>query len=360
MHFAIFGLSITSSWGNGHAALWRGLCRALNERGHTIHFFEKDVPYYAQARDPVELDDGEVVLYADWRSVASKARRVLADADVGIITSYYPDVVQAAALLSDSRAMSVFYDLDSPITLTRLRAGQPVEYVLPDGLARFDLVLSYAGGRALELLQSELGAKRVSALCGWADPQLHFPQPPRSEFRGDLSYLGTYSADRQATLEELLIEPARELPGKTFVLGGAQYPDSFPWSKNIHFVRHLPPCDHGAFYCSSPLTLNVTRRAMAEVGHCPSGRLFEAALCGVPVLSDYWPGLEEFFVPGQEILVARTREDTIEALEMPAEELSRIGRAAYERTLADHTASVRAQQLEQALEAATCSVAQNC
>jgi spore maturation protein CgeB len=360
MHFAIFGLSITSSWGNGHAALWRGLCRALNEQGHTISFFERDVPYYAQARDRVELARGEVILYSDWGSVAGIARQKLGEADVGMITSYCPDVAGAAELLADSQAISVFYDLDSPVTLARLSAGLNVEYLPPNGLSTFDLVLSYAGGRALDLLQRQLGAKRVSALCGWADPEQHSPQHPRPEFAGDLSYLGTYSEDRQAALQELLIEPARCLPSKKFILGGAQYPDSFPWSKNIHFVRHLPPCEHASFYCSSPLTLNVTRSAMAEIGHCPSGRLFEAAACGVPVLSDYWPGLEEFFVPGEEILVARSREDTLRVLEMSPEDLIRVGRAAYERTLAQHTASARAAQLEQELEALKYSVVQHC
>lgn len=352
MKLVIFGLSITSSWGNGHAALWRGLCRALNERGHTVDFFERDVPYYAQARDPVELTRGRIHLYPDWQSAAATARAALADADVGIVTSYCPDAVNATELVKSSNVMPVFYDLDSPVTLAQLDSGAPVDYLPPGGLGPFDLVLSYAGGRTLDRLRSELGARRVAALCGWVDPQQHFAQSPRAEFQGDLSYLGTYSQDRQAVLQELLLDAAASMPNRKFVLAGAMYPESFPWLNNVYFVRHLPPSEHGAFYSSSRLTLNVTRPAMVQLGHCPSGRLFEAAACGVPVLSDYWEGIEEFFVPGEEILIARNRQDTIAALELDSAVLARIGQAAYERTLADHTAAARARQLEDALESA--------
>lgn len=350
MKLVVFGLSISSSWGNGHATLWRGLCRALAEKGHRVIFFERDVPYYAQARDFVDLGRGRVHLYADWNSVSSVARRELEDADVGMVTSYCPDATPATDLVCSSNSLSVFYDLDSPVTLSLIRSGQTVDYLPEAGLSHFDLVLSYAAGPALELLQSELGARRVAPLCGWVDPHTHSPQPPRSEFRGELSYLGTYTEDRQAALLELLLEPARALPDKRFVLAGAKYPDSFPWSSNLFFVRHLPPGDHGSFFCSSPLTLNVTRRAMAELGYCPSGRLFEAAACGVPVLTDYWEGLEDFYVPGKEILVAHSRAETIEALRMDPISLARIGRAAYERTMECHTASVRAGQFEQSIE----------
>lgn len=353
MKLVIFGLTVSSSWGNGHATIWRGLIRALAARGHRVVFFERDVPYYAAHRDLRELPGGRLVLYPDWRSAAPTAARELGDADVALLTSYCPDAGAAAALVLGSRArVRAFYDMDAPVTLAALRAGQPVPYLPPDGLAEFDLVLSFAGGPALEELRRRLGVRRVAPLYGGVDPSVHAPAPPAPRYRADLSYLGTYAADRQAALEQLFVEPARRLADRTFLIGGSLYPPDFPWTANIRFVHHVPPPEHPAFYCSSAFTLNVTRRAMAEMGYCPSGRLFEAAACGVPILTDEWPGLEEFFRPGAEIVVARGTEDAVSALGMTEEERTRIARLARERTLAEHTAERRARELEAALEAA--------
>lgn len=350
MKLVIFGLTVSSSWGNGHATLWRGLCRALGRRGHQVVFFEHDVPYYATHRDLTGLAGGELILYSDWAEVLPKARQHLAGADVGMVTSYCPDGLAAADLVLDSRARwHVFYDLDTPVTLNHLRAGKPVDYIGPRGLRDFDLVLSYTGGAALEELKSQLGARQVAPLYGSVDPEVHRPVPAVEAYRGALSYLGTYAADRQAALEKLFIEPARRLPQQKFVIGGAQYPEAFPWTSNIFFTRHVAPGEHPGFYCSSRLTLNVTRAAMAQMGYCPSGRLFEATACGTPILTDWWEGLDEFFVPGMEILVAQTTGEVVEALGLPAAELARIARAARERTLAEHTAERRAIELEERL-----------
>ena len=351
MKLVIFGLTVSSSWGNGHATLWRGLCRALARRGHEVVFFERDVPYYAAHRDLTELPGGSLVLYAEWPDVLPRARRHLAEADVGMVTSYCPDGIAASQLiLSSDVRLRVFYDLDTPVTLNGLRGGKPVSYIGPNGLGDFDLVLSYTGGAALARLKTELGARRVAPLYGSVDPEIHRPVPPVQTYRANLSYLGTYAADRQSELEKLFIQPAREMPERKFLIGGAQYPEAFPWTENISFVRHVPPPEHAAFYCSSRLTLNVTRGVMAEMGYCPSGRLFEAAACGVPMLSDCWAGLENFFMPGREILVARTTQAVRLALEQSPEELSRIGRAGRERALGAHTATHRAQELETLLE----------
>lgn len=354
MKIVIFGLTVSSSWGNGHATLWRGLIGALGRRGHRTVFFERDVPYYAgEHRDLRELPGGELVLYGDWDDALPAARRHLADADVGMVTSYCPDGHAAADLvLSSSAGARVFYDLDTPVTLDRLRAGEPVPYLPPAGLGDFDLVLSYTGGRALEELRSGLGARRVAPLYGHVDPSVHRPARPAETFRSDLSYLGTYTPDRQEGVEALLVEPARRLPGRRFMIAGAQYPEGFPWAPNIYFVRHLPPGQHPEFYCSGRLTLNVTRRAMAEFGHCPSGRLFEAAACGTPVLSDWWEGLGAFFEPGREVLIARDAGDAVAAVELGDDELARVGRAARERTLEEHTSDRRAVEFEAAVEAA--------
>lgn len=351
MKLVIFGLSVSSSWGNGHATLWRGLCRSLIARGHEIHFFERDVPYYANHRDLNQLPGGHLHLYPDWSSIVSGARRHLSDADVSMVTSYCPDALAATELAFDSPVpLRTFYDLDTPVTLDRLDAGQKVDYIGPRGLFDFDLVLSYTGGEALTELQTRLGARAAVPLYGHVDPTVHRPAEPIERFRADLSYLGTYAEDRQQALLQLFIEPARRTPQRRFCLAGALYPQEFPWTDNIFFVRHLPPAEHPQFYCSSRLTLNITRRAMAEMGYCPSGRLFEAAACGAPILSDAWAGLEQFFRPGSEILVAHTTEDALSALELSDRELKAIARAARERTLAEHTADVRAQELETILQ----------
>jgi spore maturation protein CgeB len=353
MKLVVFGLSVSSSWGNGHATLWRGLIKALGAQGHRVLFYERDLPFYAEHRDLQQLEGGELHLYPSWETVRPSALADIRDADVAMVTSYCPDGIAATELLcSSARGLRAFYDLDTPVTLDRIRNGHPVPYLGPDGLTGYDLVLSYTGGAALTALQDHLGARRVVPLYGSVDPEVHYPVPPMERFRADLSYLGTYAEDRQQALLQLFITPARQLPDRRFLIGGAQYPQQFPWSDNIFFVRHLPPSEHSAFYSSSRLTLNVTRAPMALLGYCPSGRLFEAAACGVPVLSDAWEGLDQFFEVGTEILIANDTADVITALGISDAELARIARAARERVLADHTAARRATELVAALESA--------
>lgn len=354
MKLVVFGLTISSSWGNGHATLWRGLCKALARRHCRIVFFERDVPYYAGARDCDEIPGGgRLVLYPDWDSVAATARDELRDAGVAIVTSYCPDGIAAThAVLASDCVLKVFYDLDTPITLAALSSGGSLAYIGPQGLRGFDLVLSYTGGAALNELRTRLGAKMTVPLYGHVDPELHRPTAPLAHYRSDLSYLGTYSADRQAALEMLLLQPARRCAQRRFLIGGAQYPQDFPWCSNLYFVRHLPPAEHPAFFSSSRLTLNLTRATMARMGWCPSGRLFEATACGAPVLSDQWEGLESFFTPGSEILVAGKAHEAVAAIELTDAELSRVARAGRERTLSEHTSEKRADELLAALDAA--------
>jgi spore maturation protein CgeB len=263
----IFGLTISSSWGNGHATLWRGLVRALVARGHSVTFFEQDAPYYADNRDLHEISGGTLLLYRDWGEIRPRAQAEVADADVAMVTSYCPDGLAATELVLDApRASRVFYDLDTPVTLSRIGRGEATGYVGTAGLSDFDLVLSYTGGRALDELATRLGARRVAPLYGHVDPAVHRPTVPVERFRADLSYLGTYAADRQAALLALFVEPARRRPERRFLIGGAQYPADFPWTPNIYFVRHLPPPAHPAFFSSGRLTLNVTREPWRQWG----------------------------------------------------------------------------------------------
>lgn len=353
MKIVIAGLTISSSWGNGHATLWRGLCRALARRGHRIVFFEKDVDYYARHRDMVELAGVDLVLYKDFQTIRSRLAEEFGAADAAILTSYCPDAISVSEVLLSSKAkIKCFYDLDTGVTLDTLESGRRPAYVSKRGFADFDLVLSFVGGTALADLRNKLGARRVVPLYGSVDPDVHFPVAGSAGRRFDLSYLGTYASDRQQQLTQLFLRPAERLPERAFILGGSMYPQDLAWRPNIFYQEHVAPPKHAQFYCSSRLTLNITRAGMARRGYCPSGRLFEAAACGVPLLSDCWEGLDQFFKPGQEIVIAQSADEAAAALELSDAELERISREARERTLAFHTADARAAELEHIFESA--------
>jgi len=346
MKLVVFGLSVSSAWGNGHATLWRGLIHALAAQGHSVTFYEHDTPYYAAHRDCFGLPNGELVLYPDFDAIRESALHTLQQADVGMVTSYCPDALAASDLiLASAVPIRAFYDLDTPITLDKLARAEDVPYVGPRGLRDFDIVLSYTGGLALHELQRVLGARKVAALYGSVDPHLHAPAPPVARYRADLSYLGTYAAERQAALERLFLAPARSRPDLSFAIGGSQYPNDFAWAPNIKYLWHVPPYEHAAFFCSSRLNLNVTRAPMAAMGFCPSGRLFEAAACGAALITDAWPGLSQFYEPGDELLVAHDTQEVLDALTLSDAELTAMSRRARERTLAQHTVEIRARQL---------------
>lgn len=351
MKFVVFGLTVSSSWGNRHATMWRGLSRALAQRGHKIVFFERDAPNFADHRDLPEWTDGELRLYSEFDKIRYLAGRHLADADVAIVTSRCPDALAATEIVLESSVpQRVFYDLDTPATLDRVTDRREERYIGARGLADFDLVLSCTGGRAIEELQQRLGARRVATLYASVDPDAHRRVPADERFRCDLSYLGAYAENRRAALETLFVKVARRLPHRRFSLAGAHYPESFPWTDNMSFFRHLESVQHPVFYSSSRLTLNLTGRTMGYLGYCPSAQLFEAAACGVPILSDPWEGLRLFFEPGTEILVGADAQDVISAMELPDAELAQIARRARERVFDEHTVAHRAQHLEVVLD----------
>jgi spore maturation protein CgeB len=318
-----------------------------------VEFLERDTPYYRAHRDLPDPPGVTLHLYPSWGGIRERAADALREADVAVITSYCPDAAPAAALIARAprSLLRVFYDLDSPVTLARIRAGERVPYLPPGGLAGFDLVLSYAGGSAPAELKERLRARRVAPLYGSVDPLVHAPAAGDPDLEADLSHLGTYSEDRREALERLFLEPARRSPERRFLLGGSQYPPDLSWSPNIRLLRHVAPPRHAAFYGSSRFTLNISRGPMLATGHCPSGRLFEAAACGAAIVTDRWPGLEEFFAPGREILVADGPDDIARAMRMDPEEAAAIGRAARARALAEHTAERRALELETLLGA---------
>lgn len=355
MKLTIFGLSITSSWGNGHATTYRALCQALERRGHDIVFFERNQEWYRDNRDLPEPPYCDVRIFESWDQVLPLVRAELRDADVAMVGSYFPDGIAALdEVASSDVAVKAFYDIDTPITVSRLhRQDTGSDYLLRRHLPGLDVYFSFTGGPMLQELQERLGVAFAVPLYCSVDPDRHRELAPDAEFKCDLSYMGTFAPDRQAKLEELLCRTARSFPQSRFIVAGPQYPASLAWPANVERILHLSPRHHAPFYCSSRLTLNVTRREMVMAGYSPSVRLFEAAACAATIVSDNWPGLETFLVPGREVLLAIGSEDMTRYLrEYDERELRHIGRAARERVLAAHTSDIRAREFEQAVETA--------
>jgi len=326
--------------------------RALHRLGHEVVFYEKDVPYYAKRRDFTSVPYCRLMLYNGWEEARHSALNDARYSDVVINSSDCPNGINICdEILALERPLHVFYDLDTPITLAQL-SNEEFEYLRPDQVAQFDLYLSWCGGEILDQLESRWGARKALPLYGCVDPEVHTRVPVPEPYRCSLSYMGTYAADRQLKFQELFLEPVRRLPDKTFVLAGSMYPQDLAWPSNLRRYEHVSPHDHPALYSGSRCTLNLTRDEMARAGYCPSGRLFEAASCGTPILSDWFRGLHQFFVPGEEILVARETVDVVKALSLPDEELGRLARRARQRTLDEHTGDQRAGQLIRYLESA--------
>ena len=351
MKLVVFGLSVTSSWGNGHATLLRGLFRALARRGHKVVFFEKDLPYYAAHRDPPEVWSCRTILVSGWGETWAAARAELSDADVVMTTSYCPDARLVDEMVFSSPVpLKVFYDLDLPVTLDRAKRGEP-STISARAASPILSVISFTGGEAVVRdACSFLGARRVVPLYGSADPEVHRPEAPIPRYRGLLSYLGTYAADRQPCVETLFFEPARRMSHGSFVLAGPLYPENLRGGANVNYFPHVSPSEHGAFYGSCTMTLNVTRAAMKHYGHCPSGRLFEAAASGAVILSDRFEGLDRFFEPGRRILVATTSEEAMEVIERPSSSLVELRTRARARVIEQHSAEARAREFEAYLD----------
>jgi spore maturation protein CgeB len=345
MRVVVLGLSITSSWGNGHATTYRGLLRELAALGHDVLFLERDVPWYASARDLPRPPFCRLALYSSLEQLKQDHTAAVREADAVIVGSYVPDGVTVGEwVCRTARGVTAFYDIDTPVTLAKLAAGDH-EYVAPHLVGRYQLYLSFTGGPVLDRLEREFGSPAARPLYCSFDPEQYYPEPLDAVW--DLGYMGTYSDDRQPTLERLLIEPSRLWGGGRFVVAGPQYPEHVHWLPNIERIEHLPPARHRAFYNRQRFTLNVTRAAMIEAGYSPSVRLFEAAACGTPIISDAWEGLETLFADGSEILVASTPRQVVEWLvDMPESERRRIGDRARARVLDGHTAAHRARELE--------------
>ncbi len=343
MKLVVLGLSLSSSWGNGHATTYRALLKAFAGRGHGVLFLERDTPWYAAARDLSDPGYCRLAFYADLAGL-ERWRGEIAGADAVIVGSYTPEGVEVGRRVQAwARGVAAFYDIDTPVTLAKLARGDH-EYVSPELIAAYDLYLSFTGGPTLDVLERTYGSPAARALYCSVDETIYRPiAAPR---RWDLSYLGTYSPDRQPVLERLLIGPARAAPRLRFAVAGPQYPSDLAWPGNVERIEHVAPADHAAFYAASRYTLNVTRSDMVQAGWSPSVRLFEAAACATPVISDTWAGLDALFTPDREIVLAKDGEAVLQALCGDRAARDRLAANARARVLAAHTAAHRAEALE--------------
>ncbi len=344
-NLVVLGLSLSSSWGNGHATTYRALLRGLSALGHRVLFLERDVPWYAEHRDLPQPDFCELAFYRDLDELQARFGQRLAEADAVLVGSYVPEGIAVLDLvLSAAGGVRAFYDIDTPVTLAALkRADCP--YLAAAQIARLDLYLSFSGGPILRRLSEAYGARRPRTFYCAVDETHYRPQHRPTQW--DLGYLGTYSPDRQSLLDRLLLEPARRLPDHHFVVAGPQYPDDIVWPRNVERIEHLPPSAHAGFYAAQRFTLNVTRADMVAAGWSPSVRLFEAAACGTPIISDRWAGLTDLLPDGKALLVADDTDAVLDALVSLDEPRRRdIARNAMAIVLAGHTGTARARELE--------------
>jgi spore maturation protein CgeB len=342
--YVFLGLTITSTWGNGHATTYRGLLKELATRGHSVTFLERDMPWYASHREFETLPYCHIGLYSSLEELRDRFSDVVRNADAVVVGSYVPEGIAVGRWLrSMAKRVVAFYDIDTPVTLRALETAQ-CEYLSSELIGKYDLYLSFTGGPMLELIERRYGSPCARALYCSVDPALYFPERHKTEW--DVAYLGTYAADRQAALTSLLLEVAARSPKRQFAVAGPQYPENVCWPRNVSRINHLPATEHRRFYNAQRFALNLTRRDMIRAGYSPSVRLFEAAACGIPILTDEWSGLETFFQLNSEILPVRCTEDVLVNLSMPEERRLEIAANARRRTLCFHTAAVRAMEFE--------------
>lgn len=345
MNIVILGLSITSSWGNGHATTYRSLIKGLAARGHRVLFLERDTEWYAGNRDEPHPAGAQTEIYDSLDELFARFEGGVRNADLVIVGSFVADgVVVGEWVNSTATGITAFYDIDTPVTLQKLEQENR-DYLTGSLIRSYDLYLSFTGGPILDLIERKFGSPMARALYCSVDPELY--KPSARAWRWDLGYLGTYSDDRQPSLEGLLMEPARLWSEGRFAVVGPMYPKTIDWPPNVERSIHLSPREHAAFYGAQRFTLNITRDAMKKAGFSPSVRLFEAAACQVPIISDWWPGMETILTPGREVLLSSSGDETLRYLqEVPDSKRMAIAEAARRRILAEHTSEKRAEQLE--------------
>ncbi|HEU4564901.1 MAG TPA: glycosyltransferase [Gemmatimonadaceae bacterium] len=349
LRIAFFGSSLVSAYWNGAATYYRGIVRALHERGHRVTFYEPDAYGRQQHRDLPDPDWAEVVVYSgtdedEALRMVERAR----DADLVVKASGVGvfDALLERAVLEQRRpeALVAFWDVDAPATLDRVQhdASDPFRALIP----RYDLVLTYGGGEPVVRAYEALGARACVPVYNALDPATHHPVPPVPRFEGELGFLGNRLPDREARVEEFFLRAAAQLPERRFLLGGSGWDDK-PMPANVAYLGHVYTADHNAFNCTPRAVLNVNRESMARYGFSPPTRVFEAAGAGACLITDEWEGIEMFLEPGREVLVARDGDAVAEHVRALTPERARaIGEAAYARVLNEHTYAHRAAQVE--------------
>ncbi len=352
LNIAFFGSSLVSAYWNGAATYYRGIIRALYQRGHRVTFYEPDAFERQRHRDIPDPDWAEVVVYpATEKSVlhavesAQGADLIIKASGVGV----FDQLLEASVLECHSGKSTVaFWDVDAPATLDRLgkNPGDPFRSLIP----RYDLILTYGGGKPVCEAYLQLEAAACVPIYNALDPHTHFSVAADPRFEGDVAFLGNRLPDREKRVENFFFQPALDLPHKRFLLGGSGWQDK-TMSPNVGYVGHVYTRDHNAFNCTPKAVLNINRDSMASYGFSPPTRVFEAAGAGACIITDAWAGIEEFLEPGEQILVAENGNEVIEILDaLTPKRAHEIGRAALRRVLSAHTYTHRAEELEHVLE----------
>lgn len=356
MNIAFFASSLVSAYWNGAATYYRGMVRALHERGHQVTFYEPDAFGRQQHRDMDDPPWARVVVYsAETEAEVLRTVEQARGADLVVKASgvgVHDALLEKAVLdLQGPGTLVAFWDVDAPATLDRMHgdAADPLRALVP----RYDLVLTYGGGEPVRSAYLGLGARECVPIYNALDPATHHPVKPDARFEGDLGFLGNRLPDREARVEQFFLHAAERLPQRRFLLGGSGWQDK-PMPANVNYLGHVYTADHNAFNCTPRAVLNISRESMARYGFSPATRVFEAAGAAACLITDAWEGLEQFFEPGREMLVARDGDEVaahVEALD--ADSARRVGQAAYARVLAEHTYAHRAAQLDALLQGRT-------
>jgi len=360
MKIAFWGSSLVSAYWNGAATYYRGVLRALAHLGHEITFFEPDAYDRQKHRDIEDPEWARIVVYDagnayefDRLLAVSAAFDVVVKASgVGVLDEF----LEARVAALPPPVCKVFWDVDAPATLDRLasRPADPFHRALP----KYDLVLTYGGGKRVTDQYRVSGARQCFAIYNAFDPDVHFPVPPNPRFACDLSFLGNRLPDREARVEEFFLRAAQLAPDQRFLLGGAGWEDK-PKPPNVTYIGHVYTADHNAFNCSARMVLNISRESMARYGYSPATRVFEAAGAAACLITDAWEGIDSFLEPDRETLVASNGADVARFLaEVSPERARSIGEAARNRVLAEHTYDRRGKLVESILEEALSETAQ--
>ena len=348
---AFFGSSLVSAYWNGAATYYRGIIKALNAQGHKVTFYEPDAYERQQHRDIADPDWARVVVYKPEIKAVYECLKDAENADIVVKASgvgVFDELLEKEVLqLQSPNRQVVFWDVDAPATLDRVEQNpdDPFLSLIP----QYNMIFTYGGGAPVVSAYMNLGAVECRPIYNALDTSTHFPVQTEDRFRCDLTFLGNRLPDREARVDEFFFSVAKALPSKNFILGGNGWDDKDKGA-NVKYLGHVYTEDHNSLNSSPTTVLNISRESMARYGFSPATRVFEAAGAGACIITDYWKGIDHFFEPGKEILVARNGDEVIEILKGLTELRAReIGNAAYQKVLAKHTYTQRAIELQEVL-----------